>query len=141
MSNSILHNDLKWQKYPQTTALMRQFKLWTYINMWGFHQLPQSKQTSKIGREEQVLMLKPGGRKRTTWAGGIELSGFIYSTDSSQCLNQDWSSFHLSRAQRATQLWSYFSWNKTNPTGRVKRAVVAISRYDLVCQEIKAVPL
>jgi len=71
-------------------ALSRQFKLRTYTNnMWGFHQLLQSKQTSKIGCEEQVLMLKPGGRKRTTGAGGIELSGFIYSTDSSQCLNQD----------------------------------------------------
>lgn len=114
------------------------FTWWSDINMWGFHQLPQSRQTSEIGCEEQVLMFKPGGRKCTTGAGGIELSGFIYSSDSSQCRNQDWSSFHLSRAQRAPQLGNYFSRNKKNPTGRVKRAAVAISCYDLVCQEIKA---
>lgn len=90
--------------------------------MLSSKQVVQSRPTSGTGCKEQALMHRPGARKHTTEAGGIELSGFIYSGSSSFPPESRLIGISFIRAKRASELAHGFPRKKIYPT--MKECVV-----------------
>lgn len=85
-------------------------------NMLSSEQVAQSRLISGTGCKEQALMHRPGGRKHTTQAGGIELSGFIYSSSSGFPPESRLIGISFIQAKRAAELAHGFSRKKKYPT-------------------------